>query len=458
MTCNLLNFDVDDLSQYENINQLKGAERFNDFASGHMWETNLDYVWSEEDQIARPIISWYANNRIPINDIKHSKEQVDIINRRGITIICYEPVCIYDVTNTEKSFEFQDIETNKHNFGFYSEFSSSLNNDNYRCSELDSIKEYATLNGIDPEKIDVITCDYALEEYCNYYNDSMNLIYLDVFIQNLEYFDNLLYLTPKKIRKHFITTTWRYTSARAAICAALPLDKSHLGWHFDVRFGFAERTHWLKPHRNDNLATRIERGISDLNRLGPFPLDCKYSEFKSTEIWESHAHAYPENIKQYNWIVNPASTNRFDIPLAGYYTETFCDVVVESRFAQPTANFSEKVFQAMQFKTPFILVAPPHTLQILKDIGFQTFDKWWNENYDNIEDHYLRMEAIIKIIDKLSDLPISKLTTMYKEMRPVLQHNFDLMVSMSKNGQITTTGIYQNHLHGQQHANMVDFT
>ena len=50
-----------------------------------------------------------------------------------------------------------------------------------------------------------------------------------------------------------------------------------------------------------------------------------------------------------------------------YYKNSFCEVVCETRFAQPTGNFSEKTIRPMHFHRPFVLVAPPHTLKYLKE-------------------------------------------------------------------------------------------
>jgi len=74
-----------------------------------------------------------------------------------------------------------------------------------------------------------------------------------------------------------------------------------------------------------------------------------------------------------------------------FYNDCFVDIVTESRYAQPTGNYSEKVYQPMFHKKPFVLVAPPHTLRYLKEQGFKTFDKFWDESYDKEENHQERI-------------------------------------------------------------------
>ena len=76
--------------------------------------------------------------------------------------------------------------------------------------------------------------------------------------------------------------------------------------------------------------------------------------------------------------------------------ESFVGIVTETRFAQPTGNFSEKTIHTIHCKRPFVLVAPPFTLQYMHKLGYKTFDKWWSEDYDTTTDHFKRMEKIFK--------------------------------------------------------------
>ena len=307
MSLNASNFLIDDLSEYPRINHLKGTDRFQDFGSMRLFDTHKHLVWNNPTGSSRPLFTWYANNRLPVSQIEHSPEQVKEINRRGVTFICYEPLCLYNATDLYHN------QHNCHNFGFYSEFESKKIS--YRSSELDSIKDYVVNNGIEPEMVYVITCDYDADKHLSYYNDYMKLIFVDVFLQNLEYYDNISNQSPKDIQKRFILTSWRYTSARAAMSAIVPLHDTYLSWHFDIEYDFIQDTEWLKSHADTDTARKIAEGISVLNQGAPFTLDCEYAENKATVVNESAGHFYPENIKQFNYQINPAAKNRFNIPL-----------------------------------------------------------------------------------------------------------------------------------------------
>jgi hypothetical protein len=117
--------------------------------------------------------------------------------------------------------------------------------------------------------------------------------------------------------------------------------------------------------------------------------------------------------------------------LGNFYKDIFVDIVTETRFAQPCANYSEKVLQPIQYMKPFILLAPPHALKYLKESGYQTFDQFWDESYDETEDHGERLRKILELVKFILDKPIEELHTMYQQMMPVIEHNRQTFMSLT---------------------------
>lgn len=101
----------------------------------------------------------------------------------------------------------------------------------------------------------------------------------------------------------------------------------------------------------------------------------------------------------------------------------FCRIVTETNFERPYQNFSEKTLDTIRQGKPFVLVAPYKTLSLMKELGFKTFNRWWDESYDIQINPEKRLRKIIKVIDKLSNTSYNELNEMYKEMIPVLEHN-----------------------------------
>ena len=65
------------------------------------------------------------------------------------------------------------------------------------------------------------------------------------------------------------------------------------------------------------------------------------------------------------------------------------------------------------------------TLQEHKKQGYQTFDRWWSEEYDDYGEQ-LRIYKIQEIITEIMSWDKTRLHQTYKEMQPILEHNRNL--------------------------------
>jgi hypothetical protein len=80
---------------------------------------------------------------------------------------------------------------------------------------------------------------------------------------------------------------------------------------------------------------------------------------------------------------------------------------------------------------PFILFGNPYSLKKLKEIGYQTFDKWWDESYDLETDFTRRLEKIVDVMIEIASWDSHKLYEVTNEMEDVLFHNFNVLMSDS---------------------------
>ena len=109
--------------------------------------------------------------------------------------------------------------------------------------------------------------------------------------------------------------------------------------------------------------------------------------------------------------------------------ESFLYIVTETCFWDAKCHLTEKIFKPVILQQPFVLLGCAHNLEYLKSYGFQTFDHWWDESYDHIEDPVTRLQAVADIAEYISSLTLGQLTDMLQEMAPVLEHNFKLFNS-----------------------------
>jgi len=112
------------------------------------------------------------------------------------------------------------------------------------------------------------------------------------------------------------------------------------------------------------------------------------------------------------------------------YHEFFLELICETYFNGNSFYPTEKTWRPLIAKTPFIIHGPVNFLANLKKLGFKTFDKWWDESYDDYG-HDLRINQILILINQLSKKSANELETMYQEMLPILDHNFKRFMYLS---------------------------
>jgi hypothetical protein len=109
--------------------------------------------------------------------------------------------------------------------------------------------------------------------------------------------------------------------------------------------------------------------------------------------------------------------------------ESFCYLVTETCFWERKCHLTEKIFKPIISRMPFVLAGPAHNLKYLRTYGFQTFDQWWDEGYDDVEDPVQRLSAIGDVMAWICDHSLEQLQDMLMEMQPVLDHNYQLFNS-----------------------------
>lgn len=109
--------------------------------------------------------------------------------------------------------------------------------------------------------------------------------------------------------------------------------------------------------------------------------------------------------------------------------ESLVYVVTETCFWEKKKHLTEKIFKPIILRMPFILVGCANNLEYLKSYGFKTFDRWFDESYDSIEDPIERIQAVTKVLEDLSRKSNDELTSMLREMQEVLDYNYNLFNS-----------------------------
>ena len=373
--------------------------------------TYLDQVFSPTDFHSKPhnyLIVNDCGTMLSIENIKYSKDIVEHCNENGLTVYLYENVIL---DNRESTFVTTvDSEPTYR-------FPTRVHNSNLHCLDLASVDVFVKNNNL--TNVKVCLGDYGIKRiFQNKYNfeidDITNIFLLSLLGEGKDMYgisDYKKHFTPTAITKHFWSGNWRYALHRKIIASKLSNLNSNITWAF---------TDLLTeiPQDNPHYDSLIE-GNSHLVSTVPRTIDIDFEKTNSNI----------DNVPQTeNTDFCPSFT---PLPIESY-AECFVAIVTESEFYRPTACISDKIFNAIKCGRPFVLVSSPKSLEYLHKLGFKTFDKYWKECYDSIENHDTRMDKILDIINYVNSLSIQQCRDMYKDMLPIIQHNFENLYRMRK--------------------------
>jgi hypothetical protein len=111
------------------------------------------------------------------------------------------------------------------------------------------------------------------------------------------------------------------------------------------------------------------------------------------------------------------------------YEESYFSITTETLFYEAGNYISEKTFKPFQHLHPFILIGRPGVLKYLQSLGFKTFGDYWDESYDDIEDNSLRMQKLLGVIKTLINKTNEEWDKLNKELKPILIHNRNNLLS-----------------------------
>jgi hypothetical protein len=261
---------------------------------------------------------------------------------------------------------------------------------------------YKILDLFDFESVTIITAN-PFENHSRY-----NIICKGTFNflqENVEIDPELHQWNKNKI---FLTMYHRPIASRLGIAGHLfthHRDISHL------HFSYGTTCDDLTLYEMDKLLTYdLASAIDASNMLPHLPL----------EIGSSHGPSHH------------GLMSNFESALREEYKNILIDVVGENHVVGETYFSTEKTTRPMWLKKPFIVFASRDYLAYLRQLGFQTFQKFWNEEYDGFETRD-RLLRIHKVIDDIATRSLTELADMYEEMKPILDHNYNLLQTQSYN-------------------------
>jgi hypothetical protein len=113
-----------------------------------------------------------------------------------------------------------------------------------------------------------------------------------------------------------------------------------------------------------------------------------------------------------------------------YFMNSYCNIVLESQFDYDQSGgvlLSEKTFKPIKHGQMFFVVGGVGSLQVLRDMGYRTFDSVLDNHYDCESNNTMRWIKLRKAIVQAHAQGLSKL---FEQCRADVEHNQHLFMQI----------------------------
>lgn len=381
--------------------------------------TGTDLIYNKDNTLEDNVFS------------KLTEKQLEKI--KDIDVYLYEPVTFKFVEELQKT-KMPSGSNHVCRYGFYEEFDKDSKFSDMTIIEFDHLQNIATKYNVN---FKIYSCDYnistTIKNNYNHLYPNINSVCYDIFIRDTaqcpdginhsypvrsysEETSTIIYergYEPKLTNK-ICSLNLRYATHRHLVAAHLSNKDSILTWNYKINRKLS--THNFKWLDGDIIDCDLYDYLSHQHLEEK--LNLLTNRKRNDRPVEISDHYHSKSINQ-NYI---GYNNNHLIKKVHH---CFLYVVTESRFCQPLSNISEKVLRSYAAKRPFVIVAPPYSLEYLSKLGYKSFDKWWDESYDTEENHTKRLKKIFDIIDYIDSLSYDDLYSLLTEMKSVIDYNFN---------------------------------
>jgi hypothetical protein len=111
------------------------------------------------------------------------------------------------------------------------------------------------------------------------------------------------------------------------------------------------------------------------------------------------------------------------------YNDTACSIVSETNDNDYEVFMTEKIWKPIIAKQVFVVHGNHLYLQRLRDMGFKTFNSYFEEAYDLDKDPDVRINTIVDLCDRLREAPWQDI---YLNTKALREHNHDTFFNKEK--------------------------
>ncbi len=306
--------------------------------------------------------------------------------------------------------------------------------------------------------------------FISLFNQNYTLCFVDIYdFSNLSYIDEL-----ESIRRYFrLGNVKLYTSiSNLKELSYVPewlniIPSNSFFWHMNYRFGWdilitkKREPNYYKVKKNIGFWNRKPK-LGRLFLIGKINFkesiyDYKINDFPNKESVESLLK-YFQGPQDYLHTINlgksklgsgtikesklPSASNQQDESLqfysnTGLYQSIFVNLISETlsdyglssnRILSKGIFTTEKVAKPMIRFRPFLVHANPNYYSKLKSMGFQTFDKYWDESFDSELNFEKRTQKFLNTLSFIENIKPSDINKILIDMDPILKNNYNVLM------------------------------
>lgn len=117
----------------------------------------------------------------------------------------------------------------------------------------------------------------------------------------------------------------------------------------------------------------------------------------------------------------------FDRAAKDFYKNSLVSIITETNYELSELTATEKTWKPAKEKHPFIIVGVTGALRTMREFGFQTFDEFWDESYDEEHDPRLRLYKIVKVCKEIGQWTPEQILDFKRRVKPILDHNYNML-------------------------------
>jgi hypothetical protein len=267
----------------------------------------------------------------------------------------------------------------------------------FRNSAYFNIIDQLEKNNIKEEDVVWLTCDKYMRQDPRI---KAEFIHFDFFLEQQKVLKNK-FLPLTKIKHRYLSMA-QGVPRHHRYAMTYQLYKNNLLEHGAVSCSAYENFHYnTRPGTTDEYMSKLEN-------------------FKQT-VFDSFKQSLPHTID------NQINIHQVGNDESHLFENVFVNLVNETHQPDDRVFITEKTYRAINYCRPFIINGDKGSLTYLKEMGFKTFDQFWDESYDDEESDHVRITKITEVVRDICHRSNEELLTQYNDMLPILRHNYSIL-------------------------------